>query len=140
MALRLTLKPNERIVINGCVIQNSDRRQMITIENHAEVVRESDLLKEDEARTPVKEVYFLIQASLLDQNVREKLIPKVQKKLGQLVPLFHDEMSKHFIEAAQHVSTSDYYNAMRSLRPVINYEAQLFEMINAKNKKTGTDG
>lgn len=136
MALRLTLKPNERIVINGCVVQNSDRRQMITIENQADVVREADLLKEDEARTPVKEVYFLIQASLLDQKVREKLVPVIQKKLGKLVPVFHDDMSKHLFDAAQHVSTADFYNAMRALRAVMNYEAQLFEMINGSGKQS----
>ena len=54
MALRLTLKPNERILINGCVVRNADRRQMIVIENQADIVREADLLKEDEERTPVK--------------------------------------------------------------------------------------
>ena len=61
MALRLTLKPNERILINGCVVRNADRRQMIVIENQADIVREADLLKEDEERTPVKEVYFFIR-------------------------------------------------------------------------------
>ncbi len=138
MALRLTLKPNERIVINGCVVQNSDRRQMITIENHADVVREADLLKEDEARTPVKEVYFLIQASLLDRKVRDKLVPVIQKKLGQLVPVFHDDMSKHIFDAAHHVSAADFYNAMRALRPVMSYEAELFEMINSKAKQSAS--
>ncbi|MBM1655022.1 flagellar biosynthesis repressor FlbT, partial [Sulfitobacter mediterraneus] len=60
MALRLTLKPNERILINGCVVRNADRRQMLIIENHADIVREADLLDESEARSPVKEVYYFI--------------------------------------------------------------------------------
>jgi hypothetical protein len=33
MPLKLTLKPDERLVINGCVIRNSSRRQVLTIES-----------------------------------------------------------------------------------------------------------
>ena len=55
MGLRLTLKPSERIVVNGCVIRNSDRRQVLIVENRADVVRESDLLDENSASTPAKD-------------------------------------------------------------------------------------
>ena len=75
MALKLTLKPNERILINGCIVRNSDRRQLLLIENKADVVREGDLLDENDARTPVKEVYYFVQAAIgiahnaaVDQN------------------------------------------------------------------------
>ncbi len=129
MALRLTLKPNERILINGCVVRNSDRRQLLMIENQADIVRETDLLDEAEARTPVKEVYFFIQAALLDSSKRKKLVPIVQKKLGQLVPVFHDEVGEHIFEAAGFVAQSDFYKAMRALRPLIEYEERLFDMI-----------
>lgn len=139
MGLRLTLKPNERILINGCVVRNSDRRQLLVIETHGEIVRESDLLKENEARTPVKEVYFFIQAALLDPEKRKKLMPIIQKRLGKLVPVFHDEVGEHIFEAANHVSQSDYYKAMRALRPLIEYEARLFEMIHDKAAATAAE-
>ena len=119
MALKLTLKPNERILINGCIVRNSDRRQLLLIENKADVVREGDLLDENDARTPVKEVYYFVQAALLDPKVRAKLVPIVQKKLGKLVPVFHDDMAQHIFEAANHASNTDFYKAMRSLRPLI---------------------
>ena len=131
MALRLTLKPNERILINGCVVRNSARRQLLVIENQADIVREADLLDETVARTPVKEVYFFIQAALLDASRRKKLVPIVQKMLGQLVPVFHDEVSQHIFQAASHVSQRDFYKAMRALRPLIEYEERLFDMMEA---------
>ncbi|MGB7317133.1 MAG: flagellar biosynthesis repressor FlbT, partial [Planktotalea sp.] len=127
MALRLTLKPNERILINGCVVRNSDRRQLLVIENQADIVREADLLDESAARTPVKEVYFFIQAALLDPSKRDKLVPIIQKQLGKLVPVFHDEVAQHIFDAASHVSLRDFYKAMRALRPLMDYEEQLFE-------------
>jgi flagellar protein FlbT len=138
MALRLTLKPNERILINGCVVRNADRRQMIVIENQADIVREADLLKEDEERTPVKEVYF-IQTALLEPTTRKKLVSIIQRKLGALAPVFHDEMAGHIFEAAAHVSSTDFYKAMRTLRPLIEYEEKLFKMIREKNTATAAE-
>ncbi|SFE85280.1 flagellar protein FlbT [Sulfitobacter brevis] len=139
MGLRLTLKPNERILINGCVVRNSDRRQQLMIETHADIVREADLLKENEARTPVKEVYFFIQAALLDGDTRTKLVPIIQKRLGKLVPVFHDDVAKHIFEAANHVSQADFYKAMRALRPLIEYEARLFDMIQTQATATAAE-
>ncbi|MFY0597928.1 MAG: flagellar biosynthesis repressor FlbT [Cognatishimia sp.] len=132
MALRLTLKPNEKIVINGCVIRNADRRQMLTIENHADIVRGVDLLAEDEAGTPVKNVYFFIQSCLLRPDIREEMVPVIQKDLARLVPIFHEEIGGHIFEAANHVSIGDYYKAMRALRPLIKYEQRLLDMIQGK--------
>ncbi|MGH1466650.1 MAG: flagellar biosynthesis repressor FlbT [Cognatishimia sp.] len=132
MALRLTLKPNEKIVINGCVIRNADRRQMLTIENHADIVRGVDLLDESEAGSPVKKVYYFIQAALLKPDIRDELVPVIQKDLASLVPIFHEEIGGHIFEAATHVSCSDFYKAMRALRPLIEYEARLLDMINGK--------
>lgn len=139
MGLRLTLKPNERVLINGCVVRNSDRRQTLTIENTADIVREAHLLRENEARTPVKEVYFFIQASLLDAKVREKLVPVVLTKLAQLTTVFHDDMSNRIMEAASFVSQADFYKAMRCLQPVMAYEEKLLERIQARNVATAAE-
>lgn len=134
MGLKLTMKPNERLVINGCVVRNTDRRQVLHIENHADVVRESDLLDEKEAGTPVKEAYFFIQTALLSPDTREKIVPAVQKRLGQLVPLFHDDIAAHIFDAAGHVSTGNFYKAMRALRAVMDYETELYSMLNKREK------
>lgn len=131
MGLRLTLKPNERVVVNGCVIRNADRRQTLTIETLADVVREADLLDESEAATPVKEVYFLVQSSLLKPEIRDEVMPVIQQKLAKLVAVFHDDVANHIFDAAMQVSMRDYYKAMRALRPVVNYEEELLERIRA---------
>lgn len=134
MALRLTLKPNEKIVINGCVIRNADRRQTLTIENQADVVRGVDLLDETSAATPVKKVYFFIQSALLRPEIRDDIVPIIQQKLAHLVPVFHDQIAGHIFEAANHVSAGNYYKAMRALRDVMRYEAELLEMLAGRDR------
>lgn len=132
MALRLTLKPNEKLIVNGCVIKNADRRQVLIIENQADIVRGVDLLGENEAATPVKKVYFFVQNALLNPEMRDALVPVIQDKLGKLVPVFHDEISGHIFEAANNVSVGDYYKAMSALRPVMEYEAHLLDLLNSQ--------
>jgi flagellar protein FlbT len=139
VALQLTLKPNEQIVINGCVIRNADRRQTLTVENQADVVRGVDLLDELDAATPVKEVYFFIQSALLRPEIRDDISSLIQSKLGQLVPVFHDEIAGHIFEAANHLSTRNYYKAMRALRHVIEYEAELLRWVNEGRSVTAAE-
>ena len=135
MGLKLTLKPNEKIIINGCVIRNSDRRQSLTIENRADVIRGVDLLDESEAATPTKEIYFLVQTAMLKPELRDDLTSVIQKRLGRLVPVFNPEIGGHLMEAANHVSARNYYNALKSIKPVIAYEAELLEMFGDQTDK-----
>lgn len=125
MALTLTLKPNERIVVNGCAIRNSGRRHVIMIESHADVVRGQDLLDESDAATPVGKAYYLIQTVLIRADLRDKLVPLVQQDLAALATVFGGENLMRIFEAANYVSQMDYYKALRALRPVIKHEARL---------------
>ena len=129
MGLRLTLKPGEKIIINGCIVRNSDRKQSLTIENHADVIRGIDILDESEAATPVKEAYFLVQAAMLQPKIRDDITPVIQKRLGKLVPVFNPQIGGHLVEAANHVSARNYYNALKAIKPVIEYEKELLELI-----------
>ena len=49
MALKITLKPSEKFVINGAVVVNGDRRTSLLIQNKASILREKDVLQPDEA-------------------------------------------------------------------------------------------
>lgn len=132
MGLKLTLRPNERVVVNGCVIRNSDRRNVLTIETPADVVRSEDLLNEDAAATPVKQAYFLIQTALIRPDTREALVPVIQEKLADLVGLFNQQTAGGVVEAATCVSVGDYYKAMSALRPVMRHEAEVLDYIAAR--------
>jgi flagellar protein FlbT len=40
MPLKLSLKPGERFVVNGAVLQNGDRRAVLLLQNKASILRE----------------------------------------------------------------------------------------------------
>ena len=126
--LKITLRPRERVIVNGCVLRNGDRRQSITVENRADIVRESDLLDAKKKATPVSKIYFLLQTALINPKAREEIVPKIQSGLVGLATCFGAEMRAKVMQAANHVSMADYYKAMSDLRPVLKYEGELMSL------------
>ncbi|GGE50782.1 hypothetical protein GCM10011360_42280 [Primorskyibacter flagellatus] len=125
MALQLTLKPFERIVINGCVVRNSARKSTIVIETKADVVRGQDLLSRKAAVTPVNQAYFLVQTALTDPALQDKLRSPIQKQLAALATTFGPPTVHSVFEAANFVSQGDFYKALRALRPLMKREAEI---------------
>ncbi len=132
MALKLTLKPDERIIVNGCAMRNSGRRHVLTIESQADVIRGQDLLDPDGVATPVRLVYFLIQTALTRADLRDDLVTQIQKQLAVLATVFGGANLALVFEAANYVSIGDYYKALRALRPVMRHEEDLFARMQAK--------
>ena len=129
MVLKLTLKPYERFIVNGCAMRNSGRRHSIVIEEKADVVRGKDLLDASSTVSPVGKTYFLIQTALTRADLREKLVPTIQHNLAELATVFGPPNITHIFEAANFVSCNDYYTALRELRPVMQYERELMRSI-----------
>jgi flagellar biosynthesis repressor protein FlbT len=123
MALKLRLKPNERVVINGCVVQNDARRHTLTISNFANVIRGSDILAEEDATTPARRAYFVIQSMLLDPKLSDTCGEIIASMLAKLyAALVRPEMQDAVMQTMQYVSERDYYKALACLRPVMAYE------------------
>ncbi len=58
MPLRLELKPLERLIINGALIRNGDRRSTFLIETQCKFLRESEIITESEADTACKQIHL----------------------------------------------------------------------------------
>ena len=125
MPLQLTLKPYERIVVNGFVLRNAGRRTTLVVETHADVVREQDLLSPKAAVTPVNMAYYFIQTALTRPDQRDRLVPEIQKQLAALATTFGPPNVQHVFAAANHVSQADYYKALTCMRPLMKREAEL---------------
>ena len=58
MALKVELKPNERIIIGNAVIRNGEQRTRFFIEGEAPILREKDILTPRTADSPAKRIYL----------------------------------------------------------------------------------
>jgi flagellar protein FlbT len=63
--MRIFLKPGEKIFINGAVLQ-LDRKASIEFLNDVTFLLEGHVIQADEARTPLRQLYFVVQTMLID--------------------------------------------------------------------------
>src|SRR5216684_2256981 len=69
MALKVELKPNERIIIGSCVVTNTDQRARLLIDgDRVPILREKDILTPETADTPAKLVYLSVQLMYLSPD------------------------------------------------------------------------
>ena len=71
MALRIELKPGERILIGECVITNSDQRTRFVVDGRTPILREKDIMTAKRADTPAKRVYLAVQLMYTSRDPRQ---------------------------------------------------------------------
>ncbi|MXQ08183.1 flagellar biosynthesis repressor FlbT [Alphaproteobacteria bacterium GH1-50] len=125
--LVLKLSPKERVLINGAVIENGDRRTRITITTpNANILRLKDALHPDEARTPVRRVCYVAQLALSGDAAEAEARQQLLTGIEQLSQVFLDADSRRTLDAAsQAVTEGQFYQALKSLRALIPREDRL---------------
>lgn len=125
MALVIDLKPGEKILIGTAVITNDQQRARIHIAGDAPILREKDVLQENEADTPCRQVYFLIQCMYLARNPREyhfKYFALV-REIMQAAPT----TTVFFVNINEHILLGHYYKALKEARKLIDHEQELLK-------------
>lgn len=129
MPLKLKLSANERLVVNGAVLVNGAYRTTLIVRNYAHIMREKDVLQSEDANTPTKRVYFLIQAMLMQPPPSAELIEAYHMAHRQLLDAFMKQEDCELLQEVDRlVCASDYYKALIRLHPLIAYEAELLNV------------
>jgi flagellar protein FlbT len=124
MALRLTLRPNERVIVGGAVIRNGESRCELLIENEVPVLREPDIMSPNAVRTPCERIYLALQLMYVDQErsaqhqvTYAELVSEVLQAAPSLTPTLQT------IEAQ--VSAGRIYQALKAAHGLLNREREL---------------
>src|SRR3954464_9912908 len=73
MALKVELKPHERIIIGACVITNTDQRARLLIDgDNIPILRENDILTPDTADSGAKLGYRAVQLMFISPGPQVK--------------------------------------------------------------------
>lgn len=125
--LVLKLGPKERILINGAVIENGDRRSRLSIVSpNANILRLRDAIHPEEANTPVRRVCYAAQLVLTgDAEEEETRLPMV-RRIEELSQILTDPDSRRLLAAATDAVIADqYYQCLKSLRALLPREERL---------------
>ena len=126
MALKVELKPNERIIIGACVVTNTDQRARLLIDgDKIPILREKDILTPDTADTPAKLIYLAVQLMYLS--------PDPMAHHPTYFTLVRDILSTMpsawpFIEGINnHIINGDVYHALKEATKLIAHEETLIQ-------------
>lgn len=128
--LVLKLGPRERVMINGVVMENGDRRTRLNVLTpDANVLRLRDAIHPDEANTPVRRVCYIAQLVLAGEAEIEEGRRQLLRGLEQLSQVFQDADSRgHLALATAATVEGRFYQAMRALRNLLPRETRLLEI------------
>jgi len=123
MALKLSLKPGERFVLNGAVVQNGDRRGVLLLQNKASVLREKDIMQADEVTTPGRRIYFPVMMMYLDEAGAARHYDEFVRRLSEFMGVIQNaEVLADCVNVSKHVLGHEYYRALMLCRKLMDYE------------------
>jgi len=124
MALKLSLKANERVIAGGAVVRNATGRTvMLAVESEVPHLREKEILSEAKVDTPCKRVYVVIQLMYIDG----KNLPRYQKLYWALTREILNaapSTTGMFQQISEAIYNNRYYEALKETRKLIQYEAR----------------
>lgn len=122
--LVLKLAPHERVLINGAVIENGDKRSRLSVKTpNANILRLKDAIHPGEANTPVRRVCYMAQLVLSGDATEEDMKLPVLRGIEQLSQVLTDADSRAQLGiASRSIIEGQFYPALRALRSLVPRE------------------
>lgn len=126
MALKISLKPGERLFLGGAAIANGRHACELTILNNVQVLREREIMREEAADTPCKRLYLTVQMMYMDpaslaayHDLWLQQASEIVTAAPSLTPLIG--------AIGTLISKAEYYAALKQTRLLIDEEIKLFK-------------
>ena len=121
MPLKIELKPSERLIINGALIRNLDRKAMLLVEGRCKFLRESEIIRESEADTPCKKLCVTLQVLYLadDPSAPENLFVQQSTALLGLMP----SAGPYLLAIHDAIAAQEYHRAIKLGKQLVAHEA-----------------
>lgn len=128
MSLKISLKAGERLFVGGAVIQNGQTPCELLILNDIPLLREKDILTENEANTHCRRIQLCVQLMYMDTPN----LSGYQKKYAQLVEellVAAPSTAALVAEINHHLAFGQYYQALKSAKRLVAYEEELIRHV-----------
>jgi flagellar protein FlbT len=122
--LKISLKPNEKIYLNGAVI-SVDRKVTIELLNDVQFLLQNHVLQPGEASTPLRQLYFMLQVMLMEPAGATQARDMFRKSLPLLLASFDDPHICATLKQVDRLVGEDHvYDALKAIRGLYPLEAQ----------------
>jgi flagellar protein FlbT len=137
LALKVELKPGEKLLVGNCIITNSDQRTRLFIEGQAPILREKDILTPTTANTPAKRVYLAVQIMYIENNT-DVLRREYFSLINDIVTAAPSSLA--IVDRINNdILTGALYKALKSAKQLIQFEQDLIEHATARGARLSAD-
>jgi flagellar protein FlbT len=137
MALKVELKPGEKLLVGNCIITNSDQRTRLFIEGRAPILREKDILTAETANTPARRIYLAVQLMYIEDDIaatRDDYFSVVNEFI-EAVPSATDLVT----QINNEILTDQLYKALKAAQKLIEYEQELLSHVSTGRERLSSD-
>jgi flagellar protein FlbT len=133
MALKITLKPHERLIIGGAVVANGSSKTDLVVENNVPILREKDIMSPKEANSPCRRIYLAIQLMYVDEKdlaEHHRIYWELVKDMAAAAP----SQTGLIAEISDFVLNRNYYRALKLTKKLIEYEQEAINHVRKANR------
>jgi flagellar protein FlbT len=129
MALKITLKPNEKMIVSGAVVTNGNTKNTdLIIENNVPVLRQKDILSEKDATSPCSRIYFIIQLMYINEENLTDCQPTYWKLVRELLDAA-PRLAGHINQINENILEGNFYRALKLAGELIGYEQEVLKHV-----------
>lgn len=128
MALKITLKPHEKMILGGAVITNGATKCEFVVENKVAILRQNSIMVPEDATSPARRIYLAIQLMYVDpahMGAHQKLYWPLVKAFIDAAPSslgLVDQINECIIK-------EDCYEALKLAKQLIDFEQEVIKRV-----------
>jgi len=128
--MRLYLRPGEKLYINGAVIR-VDRKVSVELLNDVTFLLENHVLQVEDATTPVRQLYFVVQTMLMEPANAQNSMGLFDSIVEAIRQASDDSDLNEGIDTVdQDVKSGKPFNALKTLRQLFEIEDRILATSN----------
>lgn len=128
MPLLIDLKPGEKVIINGAVIENAGGNTKIRVCNESTLLRQKEIMTEDQANSPAARVYYCLQNAYIFPERRSHYMGLFDQYLGEYLQACPSAESIG-TEIRDEILSEHFYRALKVSRKLLTHEANVLESL-----------
>lgn len=130
MPLKIEIKTGDKIIINGAVLENNGPSAKFLIHNKCSILREKEVMSEENSRTPASRVYFALQCAYIFPHKKNEYLNlfhgyvedylKASPSSAAIIEKILDEVTKERL-----------YQGLRAAQELLEHEEQILKIAGA---------
>lgn len=125
--MHISLRAGEKIYINGAVL-SPDRKVSIEILNDATFLLEAHVMKVNDATTPLRQLYFIIQIMLINPNDTDAALEMFAEAISKTIEVSVNTVLLAGLRSVKGlVEANRIFEALKMIRSMFPIEAEILD-------------